>query len=141
MVIAQDIQPIAPYMVYSVRKKLKDTDVTDTDLLMYDGSALIYILVNAIKEQQQIIEKLGMQENEQNKKIADLESYPGEIENIKAIQELIKETEGVKKNNEKLRSNTQQFQTEIHLLREKQGQEIAILKKQIEEIKKMLGYQ
>lgn len=101
-VIAQDVQSVAPYMVYSVHKKLRDTDATDTDLLMYDGSALTYILVNAIKEQQQIIDRLSTQENEQNKKIAE-------------------------------------FKKEIFLLNEKQGHEIAILKKQMEEIKKILG--
>jgi len=83
-VIAQDMQSIAPYMIYSVRKKLKETDTEDTDLLMYDGSALTYILVNAVKEQQQTIDKLKAQEMESSKRIAELETSKVDLETLKA---------------------------------------------------------
>jgi Chaperone of endosialidase len=78
-VIAQDIQFVAPYMVNSVRKKLKDTDSADTELLMYDGSALTYILINAIKEQQLIIEKLSTHNEKQDQEIAILNKQMEEI--------------------------------------------------------------
>lgn len=67
-VIAQDIQKIAPYMVGTVTKKMKESDKEPTDLLMYDGSALIYILVNAIKDQQKIIDDLKSELETQKKR-------------------------------------------------------------------------
>ncbi|MBI4946600.1 MAG: tail fiber domain-containing protein [Bacteroidetes bacterium] len=57
-IIAQDIQNIAPYMLSIVKKKLKSDDISETDLLMYDSSAMTYILINAVKEQQKEIEGL-----------------------------------------------------------------------------------
>ncbi len=81
-VIAQDVQPIAPYMVNSVRKKLKDTDSADTELLMYDGSALTYILVNAIKEQQRIIDRLSVRTEKQGNEITILNKQMEEIKKI-----------------------------------------------------------
>jgi len=57
-VIAQEIQKIAPYMVEVKDKKLYETDNSTTPLLMYDPSDLIYILVNAVKEQQKMIRAL-----------------------------------------------------------------------------------
>ncbi len=55
-VIAQEVEAYAPYMLETVRVKLKENDVEETDILMYDGSALTYILVNAVQEQQAIID-------------------------------------------------------------------------------------
>ncbi len=49
-IIAQDIQPIAPYMVSEFYRKLEETDAQETRLLKYNSSALPYILINAIKE-------------------------------------------------------------------------------------------
>ena len=73
-IIAQDMQKIAPYMVESVTfegetptKAMNgaDQDATDEnatnrpavqEYLQYDPSALDYMLINAVKEQQQMIE-------------------------------------------------------------------------------------
>ena len=63
-VIAQDVQEVAPYMINSVFKKLNETDTEQTELLMYDGTALTYVLVNAIKEQQVKINQLEKKINE-----------------------------------------------------------------------------
>lgn len=60
-VIAQDVVPVAPYMISSIHSKLKPTDTEETDILKYDGSALTYILVNAIKEQQLQLDALKNQ--------------------------------------------------------------------------------
>ena len=57
-VIAQDVEHIAPYMVGSLPKKLHEDDPDEADLLMYDASAMIYVLTNAVKEQQQMILEL-----------------------------------------------------------------------------------
>ena len=50
-IIAQEMQEIAPYMI-------GEFELDGTTYLNYDGNALIYMLVNAIQEQQQQIEKL-----------------------------------------------------------------------------------
>lgn len=57
-VIAQDIQPVAPYTIRSHRVKLEPTDAEETDLLEFDGSPLLFVMINAIKEQQAQIERL-----------------------------------------------------------------------------------
>lgn len=54
-IIAQEMQQIAPYMINEV-----DNDEVE-GLLSYDGTALKYMLVNAIKEQNQQIEALEME--------------------------------------------------------------------------------
>ncbi|MFK7798698.1 MAG: tail fiber domain-containing protein, partial [Aureispira sp.] len=51
-VIAQEIEQIAPYTVSQVTTR----DFEDQRL--YDGTALTYMLINAVQEQQQIIERL-----------------------------------------------------------------------------------
>jgi hypothetical protein len=55
-VIAQDMQKVAPYMVETVSKKMHPEDKENTELLMYDPSALDYITINAIQTQQKQIE-------------------------------------------------------------------------------------
>ncbi|MBV6404618.1 MAG: hypothetical protein GFGODING_01371 [Flavobacteriales bacterium] len=50
-VIAQELQKVAPYMVGTFEKE-------GTEYLNVDNSAMIYMLVNAVKEQQSIIEDL-----------------------------------------------------------------------------------
>ena len=49
-VIAQEMQEIFPEMVKVHRAKLEETDTEDTEILMVDNSALVYALVNAVKE-------------------------------------------------------------------------------------------
>ena len=79
-IIAQDIQKIAPYMIEVKKKKLLETDSTSTDLLMYDGSAINYILINAIKEQQKMIDGLKLVNSQQSTVNSKLQA---EIEKIK----------------------------------------------------------
>jgi hypothetical protein len=50
-IIAQDLQKIAPYMVSTVKRK-------NAEYLSVDNSAMTYMLINAVKEQQQQIELL-----------------------------------------------------------------------------------
>jgi hypothetical protein len=55
--IAQDVEPVAPYMVgHNDQTKLHPEDAGPTDLLTLNAGALSYILLNAIKEQQTLIE-------------------------------------------------------------------------------------
>ncbi len=67
-VIAQDIQKIAPYMVDAYKTKLRSEDPAETDLLSFNGTPLIYALINAVKELEtenhSIKERLEVQEKE-----------------------------------------------------------------------------
>ncbi|MEO6131132.1 MAG: tail fiber domain-containing protein, partial [Saprospiraceae bacterium] len=51
-VIAQELQQVAPYMVNVSEKKMKDGT---SGYLQVDNSAMTYLLINAVKEQQKII--------------------------------------------------------------------------------------
>ncbi len=64
--IAQEIEPICPYMVETGRGLIDGIQVDD--FKVYQGHALSFVLVNAIQEQQEQIEAL-------KKKIDFLESY------------------------------------------------------------------
>ena len=57
-VSADKLQKIAPYMISKRKMKLNPKDEKDSDILVYDGSAMKYILINAIKELSEKIEKL-----------------------------------------------------------------------------------
>ena len=49
-VLAHEVEPLFPYMVNKSKGKLSTEDQEETDLLTFNGSALPYIIVNAIKE-------------------------------------------------------------------------------------------
>lgn len=76
-ILAQDIKKIAPYMVgtYSV-----DNKGVKENYLNYDGNAMTYILVNALKEQQKMIEEQLKQKETQQQQIDELRK---EIEFLK----------------------------------------------------------
>lgn len=62
-VIAQEMEQIAPYTVSTFNAKLNEDDEQDTALLNFDFSAINYVLINAVKEQQAQIELLNFQLN------------------------------------------------------------------------------
>ncbi len=68
-VIAQEIQSVAPYMVDTFRAKLNSEDDEETDILRFDGSALTYILINAVKELDAKIDEIRTL-HEENKELA-----------------------------------------------------------------------
>ncbi len=68
-VIAQQIQKIAPYMVTTNTYYGKEGG----DYLTYDGSALIYMLVNSVKEEDKTITDLKAQLQETQTRLAALE--------------------------------------------------------------------
>jgi hypothetical protein len=70
-VIAQEIQPVAPYTVDSFRAKLNPGDATETDILRFDPSALTYITINAVKEL--------------DTKVAEIEKMRKEIDELRAM--------------------------------------------------------
>jgi hypothetical protein len=49
-VVAQDLEPVLPFMVTSHPKKLHPEDAAPTDLKEVDPSAFTYVLINAVKE-------------------------------------------------------------------------------------------
>lgn len=49
-IIAQELQPVFPECISTRKDKLEKTDEVETDILTYDSSALIYALINAVKE-------------------------------------------------------------------------------------------
>ncbi len=69
--IAQEIEQIpelAPLMVSKSNMKLEETDASETEVLSLNTSALQFVLVNAIKEQQKQIEELKAEIQELKKK-------------------------------------------------------------------------
>ena len=49
-ILAQHLQPLAPYMVGSYRGKLDPLGEEETDILTYEGHAMTFVLINAVKE-------------------------------------------------------------------------------------------
>jgi hypothetical protein len=57
-VIAQEIKDVFPETITTYKSKLEETDTENTDLYRFDPSALIYALINAVKELKAEIELL-----------------------------------------------------------------------------------
>jgi len=72
-IIAQEIQKIAPYMINTIKSATRDGE----SYLSYDANAMTYILINAVKEQQALIETLQHEnaalQNKYNASISDME--------------------------------------------------------------------
>jgi hypothetical protein len=60
-VIAQDLAKIVPWMVSQQKTRLHKDDVHETDIDRVDASAFTYMLINAVKEQQKMIQQQGAQ--------------------------------------------------------------------------------
>jgi hypothetical protein len=56
-VIAQDLEKISPAMVSNRKAKLHQADAKETDIKQVDPSAFSYMLINAVRQQQEIIER------------------------------------------------------------------------------------
>jgi hypothetical protein len=86
-VIAQDMQKIAPYTVGQFT--YSDTTGKATQYLDYDANALIYILVNSVKEQQNQIQEKDAQLTSQQQQIDELKAQNQhvrqELAQIKAL--------------------------------------------------------
>lgn len=72
-IIAQELQPVAPYMIGTYEAKLHPGDKNDTELLNYNGNALSFVTVNAIKEQQNQIDQLKAENQQLKQKIEEIE--------------------------------------------------------------------
>ena len=60
-IIAQEIQEVFPYMVSSYKAKLNKSDKKETELLTFNGSALRFVIINAIKELDDRLARLELQ--------------------------------------------------------------------------------
>lgn len=80
-VIAQELQPIAPYMVTESPIKAEDS----SPYLTVDNSAMTYMLINAIKEQQKMIDQLHRENAALSAKTDKLEQIEAELMEIKAM--------------------------------------------------------
>jgi hypothetical protein len=56
--IAQDVQKVAPEMVFSRLTKLNPEDKKEAELLNYDFHNILFMFINAFKELNARIEKL-----------------------------------------------------------------------------------
>ena len=68
-IIAQDAIKIFPEMFTKTNLKLNSMDEKETEVYLYNPSALIYVLVNAIQEQQTQIEELKAEVKQLKKKL------------------------------------------------------------------------
>lgn len=57
-VIAQEIKDIFPETITTYKSRLEETDAEDTELYRFEASALVYALINAVKELKAEIELL-----------------------------------------------------------------------------------
>lgn len=79
-IIAQEMQKIAPYTIGTFTHQ--DSLGNKTEYLDYDANAVTYILINSVKEQQQIIE----QKDAELKKVnADVEALSKRLEQLERI--------------------------------------------------------
>ncbi len=77
-IVAQDMQKVAPYTIDSFTHT--DEKGAKTDYLNYDAGALTYILVNAVKEQQGVLEQKDARIKVLEKGLSDLEARLAQLE-------------------------------------------------------------
>lgn len=80
-VVAQEIQKVAPYTVTPYVEKDEKTGESG-EYLSYNGTAVIYMLVNATQEQQELIEE---QEQENLARQQEIENLQSEVTELKDL--------------------------------------------------------
>ncbi|MET7254161.1 tail fiber domain-containing protein [Dyadobacter jiangsuensis] len=81
-IIAQEMQKIAPYTIGTFA--YQDSLGNKTEYLDYDANAVTYILINSVKEQQQVIEQKDVELKEMNAQVTDLSKRLEQLERIVA---------------------------------------------------------
>ncbi len=96
-VIAQEMQKVAPYTIgtfthKTIESALEDGNMVPTErvtdeetYLTYDGTAVTYMLVNAIKEQQRLIDEKDSKINELEERLTKLENLVANLGNANPI--------------------------------------------------------
>jgi hypothetical protein len=57
-VLAHEVREVFPYMVNAIKTKISPDDTEEKDLLMFNSSALQFVMINAIKELNQRLDKI-----------------------------------------------------------------------------------
>ncbi|SDE94237.1 Chaperone of endosialidase [Dyadobacter soli] len=81
-IIAQEMQKIAPYTIGTFTHQ--DSLGNKTEYLDYDANAVTYILINSVKEQQEVIEQKDLELKEMNAQVAALSKRLEQLERIVA---------------------------------------------------------
>ena len=89
-ILAQEIQKVAPYTIIPTKMRIEPTDTFLTEILGFNFSALNYVIINAIKEQQKMIADL----QNQNKLISQensllKENFARQEKEIERIKQLL----------------------------------------------------
>jgi hypothetical protein len=71
--VAQDIAPIAPFMIRRTKQKLHETDLDETETLSLNTNELPYALVNSTKEVLELLEEMLTEIFELKARLAELE--------------------------------------------------------------------
>jgi hypothetical protein len=93
-IIAQDMQKIAPYTIGS--SVYQDSLGNKTEYLDYDANAVTYILINSVKEQQEVIDQKDKELKEMSERILQSEKVQQEL--IARLERLEKASPGIKLN-------------------------------------------
>ena len=78
-VIAQELEKVLPAMITSRRQKLRPADKEEIDLRVLDPSAFTYVLINAVQEQQTIIDRQEATLARQEARLERLERGGGSV--------------------------------------------------------------
>lgn len=81
-IIAQEMQKVAPYTIDTFTHQ--DSLGNKTEYLDYDANAVTYILINSVKEQQQVIEQKDAELKEVNAQVAALSKRLEQLERVMA---------------------------------------------------------
>jgi hypothetical protein len=96
--IAQDVAPVAPFMVRRTKQKLRETDAEETETLSLNTNELPYALVNSVRElldaseqMKQQISDLKCENDELHAKTEQLEALHTRMERLEqALKSLLK---------------------------------------------------
>lgn len=92
-VIAQEIQKVAPYTVEPLA--VSEEDAKGENYLAFDGTALTYVLINAVQEQQEIIDAQQQEINQLKQELTDVENLKAQMDALtKMVAELKADAEG-----------------------------------------------
>jgi hypothetical protein len=72
--VAQDVAPVAPFMVRRTKQKLRETDLEETETLSLNTNELPYALVNSTKEMLEWREEIVARLREKDREIAELKT-------------------------------------------------------------------
>ena len=91
-VIAQEMQKVAPYMIQPLNDQSEEGK--KENYLAYDGTALTYMLVNSVQEQQAIIEAQKSEIDALKAEVAELQTLKAEVASLVELVKSQKDEDG-----------------------------------------------